>query len=577
MFGTNNLPDCSNLCHESSGRGLSEVIGVGKGTVTLADFELADVIIVMGQNPGTNHPRMLATLQKAKRRGATIVHINPLPEAGLKKFRHPQELKGWLGKGTALADLFLQVRINGDVALLTGLAKALAESHPEGLDRDFIQTQTEGFGAFETDIRGTAWERIEQESGIARDQIEGVAAHLARTHKIIVCWAMGLTQHENAVANVQMIANLLLMKGAIGKSGAGACPVRGHSNVQGDRTVGISPRPKPAFLDRLADRYQFEPPRDPGLDTVDSIQAMGRGEVDVLFALGGNFLSASPDTDATAEALARCRLTAHVSTKLNRSHLVTGATALILPCLGRTEIDMQEGGRQMVTVENSMGIVHTTAGHLEPASEQLLSEPMIVARLATAVLNGAARIDWMRMASDYDRIRDEIEAVLPGFEHFNERVRRRGGFYLPNAARDGRFDTPSGKAHFTVHEIPDGRLEPDQYLMMTIRSHDQYNTTIYGLDDRYRGIYGGRRVVFMNEQDARDRGWKAGDLVHLTSHHNGVKRSSDNWAVVPYSIPRKCVATYFPEANVLIPVDKVAFKSNTPASKSVVVTIADSA
>ena len=507
MFGTNNLPDCSNMCHESSGKGLAEVIGVGKGTVTLKDFDLADVIVVIGQNPGTNHPRMLGTLKKAKERGATIIHVNPMPEAGLKRFKHPQEVSGWLGKGTQLADLFLQVRVNGDVALLKGIAKSLFEmSAPRKssvdeipdrspssrvrddaiLDHEFIRVQTNGFDPFRADIDATSWSDIERGSGLRRNEIEEAAGRMAGTNRIIFCWAMGLTQHENAVANIQMIANILLMKGAIGIPGAGACPVRGHSNVQGDRTVGINPRPKTAFLDALAKRYAFEPPRDHGLDTVDTIHAMARGEVDVFFALGGNFLSATPDTDFTADALRNCRLTAHVSTKLNRSHLVTGKTALILPCIGRTEIDMQPSGRQMVTVENSMGVVHTTAGHLDPASEHLLSEPAIVARLATAVLNGSGGVDWMKLAADYDLIRDEIEATIPGFAQYNGRVRRPGGFYLPNAARDRVFNTASGKAVFTTHPLPDVGLGEGEYLMMTIRSHDQFNTTIYGC---IRGSY----------------------------------------------------------------------------------------
>jgi molybdopterin-dependent oxidoreductase alpha subunit len=572
MFGTNNLPDCSNMCHESSGKGLSEVIGVSKGTVTLQDLELADVIVVIGQNPGTNHPRMLSTLLQAKRRGATIIHINPLPETGLDHFKHPQKISTWLGKGAKLADLFLQVKVNGDVALLKGMAKALLSVYA-ALDTDFIRDETDGFEAFRSDIDAAEWEEIERESGIDRAQIERAAETMKDTGRIIFCWAMGLTQHENAVANIQMIVNILLMKGAIGKPGAGACPVRGHSNVQGDRTVGITHSPKSEFLDKLGERYGFEPPRSVGLDTVETIKAMHSGDVSIFFGLGGNFLSATPDTDYTAEAIRRCSLTAHVSTKLNRAHLVTGRDALIFPCLGRTEIDQQFEGRQMSTVENSMGIVHTTAGHLKPASEHLLSESTIVARLADAVFGESGSLNWSSLVADYDVIRDEIEATIPGFENYNVRVRNPGGFYLPNAARDCRFNTSTGKARFTVHPIPDGGLEPGQYLMMTMRSHDQYNTTIYGLDDRYRGIKGGRRVIFMNALDASDRGFEKGSLVDIESLHNGVHRRAGNWAVVPFSIPRGCVATYFPEANVLVPIDKVAKKSNTPASKSVVVTL----
>lgn len=575
MFGTNNLPDCSNMCHESSGVGLSEVIGVGKGTVTLQDFEEAEVIVVIGQNPGTNHPRMLSTLAAAKRRGAHLVHINPLPETGLQRFKHPQEVKGWLSKGTKMADHFLQVCINGDVALLSGLAKRLLEvdetTDGHVLDPAFIDSRTEGFDEFADHMRSADWDTISRESGIAREQIDEVAGLLARSSKIVFCWAMGLTQHENAVANIQMIVNLLLMKGAIGRPGAGVCPVRGHSNVQGDRTVGITHRPKPAFLDALAGRYAFEPPRSTGLDTVDAIRAMHEGRIRVFVALGGNFLSATPDTDFTASSLRRCDLTVHVSTKLNRAHVVTGQTALILPCLGRTEKDDQALGEQFVSVENSMGIVHASCGHLEPASENLLSEPAIVAGIADAVLGSRFEVPWLDWVADYDRIRDEIEHVIPGFENYAVRVRDPNGFYLPNGARDGRFGTASGLARFTLHDIPEHHLADDEFMMMTMRSHDQYNTTIYGLDDRYRGIRGGRRVVFVNEDDARERGLSAGDKVDLLGEYNGQIRRADNFTVVPFAIPRQCVATYFPEANVLVPHDKVAAKSNTPASKSVVV------
>ena len=580
-FGTNNLPDCSNLCHESSGRGLKEVIGVGKGTVTLRDFEEAEVILVVGQNPGTNHPRMLATLQRAKRRGAKIIHVNPLPEAGLKRFRNPQEVFGWLGKGTRLADLFLQVRINGDVALFKGLMKMLLEEEArrpgEVLDLAFIRERTEGFEAFAEDLRRTPWEELVEASGIGREQMGHAVDLLAPARRIIVCWAMGLTQHKNAVANVQTMVNLLLMKGAVGRPGAGACPVRGHSNVQGDRTMGIWAKPSDAFLDRLAAAFGFSPPRRPGLDAVEAIEAMHEGRVKVFFGLGGNFLSASPDTEYTAEALRACDLTVHVSTKLNRGHLVTGAEALILPCLGRTERDVQASGPQFVTVENSMGIVHPSRGDLEPASEHLLSEPALVARLARAVLGEGGPVDWEALAADYDRIRDRIAEVIPGFGDYNRRVREPGGFYLPNAAREGRFETDTGRAKFTVHRAPRHELADGEYLMMTIRSHDQYNTTIYGLDDRYRGIRGGRRVVFMHPEDARAAGYRAGDRVDLVSTYAGKRRVAEAFTVVPFSIPRGCVATYFPEANVLVPVHETAEKSNTPVYKSVVVTMCPAA
>ena len=577
LYGTNNLPDCSNMCHESSGMGLKEVIGVGKGTVTLEDFEQTELIFIVGQNPGTNHPRMLATLEKAKQKGAKIIHVNPLPEAGLTRFRHPQKVSGWLGKGTALADVFAQVRINGDVAFFKGIMKHVLheEAHRprEVLARQFIKKKTLGLRGFGEDLLREPWEVIVEESGISKEQILQIAEMVIESDRIIVCWAMGLTQHKNAISNIQSIVNLLLMKGCIGKPGAGVCPVRGHSNVQGDRTMGITPRPSEDFLKRLGKTVRFEPPREDGYDTVEAIKAMHEGKAKVFFALGGNFLSATPDTDYTARALQRCRLSVQVSTKLNRSHLVTGAEALILPCLGRTERDRQAGGEQFVSVENSMGIVHASKGVLAPVSEDLLSEPAIVARLAEATLGRDNPVDWDALVADYDRIRDAIAAVVPGFEGYNQRVRSDIGFYLPNAARDGFFNTGTGKASFTVHPIPRHRLADGQFLMMTIRSHDQYNTTIYGLDDRYRGVKGARRVVFMNPEDAREAGFKEGDIVDLISHFHGEERTARRFVVVPYDLPRRCTATYFPEANALVPVDHTADRSNTPASKSVVITL----
>ena len=577
VLGTNNFPDCSNMCHESSGVALSEVIGIGKGTVTLDDFQKAEVIVVIGQNPGTNHPRMLTALQQAKRNGCRIIHINPLPETGLQRFKHPQEVFNWLSEGTALSDLFLQVRINGDVAALKGLMKALLETEDQLpgqiFDLAFIETRTEGFEAFIQDLRDESWALIELESGLTYHEIKQAAQLLLPTKRIIVCWAMGLTQHKNAVANIQSCINLLLLKGSIGKPGSGACPVRGHSNVQGDRTVGITPRPKAAFLDALATHFGVEPPRNPGLDTVDTIRAMHAGAVKVFIALGGNFLSATPDTVYTAEALRKCDLTVQISTKLNRSHLITGKKALILPCLGRTEEDLQQGVPQFVTVENSMGIVHTSSGPLPPASEHLLSEIAIVCRLASATLPSSPQLPWERWLNNYSLVRDAIEATIPGFEQYNERVKHPDGFYLPNPAREGQFNTPSGMAQFTVHPVPQLNLSDEHYLMMTIRSHDQYNTTIYGLDDRYRGIQGERRIVFMNPEDMEAAGFSEKQVVHLVSHYAGKQRYAPSFYVVPFSIPRRCVATYFPEANVLVPVDSTADGSNTPTSKSVVISI----
>jgi molybdopterin-dependent oxidoreductase alpha subunit len=577
QFGTNNLPDCSNMCHESSGTGLTETIGVGKGTVTLADFAQADAIFVIGQNPGTNHPRMLATLQQAKRRGCRIVHINPLPETGLHAFKHPQDVLHLLGSGTRLADLFLQVRINGDVALLKGIIKEVlaAEQRRPGavLDHEFINTHTTGFNEFAATLDQVSWDEIVAASDVSREQMRAAADIYVNAGRVIVCWAMGLTQHKNAVANIQEIVNLLLLRGNVGRPGAGACPVRGHSNVQGDRTMGIWERPTENFLASLAREFAFTPPRAHGYDTVNAIKAMHEGQAKVFFALGGNFLSATPDTDYTARALSRCRLTAHVSTKLNRAHLITGTQALILPCLGRTERDVQTAGEQFVSCENSMGVVQTSRGRLEPASEHLLSEPMIVARLAADTLSARSSVDWLTLVADYDRIRTHIEHVIPGFDDYNRRVREPGGFYLPNAAREREFKTATGKAQFTIHPLPQHELAPGQFLMLTMRSHDQFNTTIYGLDDRYRGIFNERRVVLLNEADIAAAGLRAQQVVDLVSHFEGEERIARRFIIVPYQLPRGCAATYFPETNVLVPVRHVADKSNTPASKSVVISI----
>jgi molybdopterin-dependent oxidoreductase alpha subunit len=577
QFGTNNLPDCSNMCHESSGRALTETIGVGKGTVTLDDFQLAEAIFVIGQNPGTCHPRMLTSLQAAKKRGCRIVHVNPLPETGLKRFKHPQHPLDLLGAGTQLSDLFLQVRVNGDVPLLKGIMKEVLEEEGrrpgEVLDREFIEEKTHGFEDFARALGEVGWDEIVEQSGVARALMREAARIYIQSSRTIVCWAMGLTQHKNAVANIQEIVNLLLLRGQMGKPGAGACPVRGHSNVQGDRTMGVWERPTEVFLDALAREFDFEPPRRHGLDTVETIKAMHDARVRIFFALGGNFLSATPDTEFTAEALRRCRLTVHVSTKMNRAHLVTGEQALILPCLGRTERDVQKSGEQFVSVENSMGVVHSSRGSLEPASPHLLSEPGIVAGLARATLGRRGAVEWERLVEDYDRIRALIERVIPGFDDYNRRVRAPGGFYLPNLAREGTFKTSTGKANFTVHPLPRHELAPGQLMMMTMRSHDQFNTTIYGLDDRYRGVMGERRVVFLNPEDLKEQGLSAGQVVDLFSHFEGETRVARRFIVVPYKIPRRCAATYFPEANVLVPVRAVADKSNTPASKSVIISL----
>ncbi len=588
QFGTNNLPDCSNMCHESSGAALNATIGIGKGTVTMDDFAKAELILIVGQNPGTNHPRMLSTLADAKRAGAVLVSINPLPEIGNFRFKNPQDLlnpvkalKLLTQSGTPLSDHWLQVRIAGDLALFKGLMKGMLELEDAApgtvLDHVFIREHTDGFEALIADLRATTWQSIVESAGVKQEEIERIALLAARSKATLCCWAMGLTQQPHSVATIQQIVNFLLLRGSIGRPGAGVCPVRGHSNVQGDRTMGIFEKMPEGWLDRLDREFRFTSPRKHGHDTVDTIRAMHRGEVSVFFGLGGNFLSATPDTEFTGEALRRCSLTAHVSTKLNRAHLVSGRTALILPCLGRSERDCQATGEQFVTVEDSMGIISSSRGHADPASRDLLSEPAIVARLAEAVLGERTTVPWADLVANYDLIRDRIENVVPGFEAFNERIRQ-GVFYLPNAPRDRReWRTATGKARFTVAPIRQDVRRKGEYVMMTIRTHDQFNTTVYGLDDRYRGVFGGRRVVFMQEDDITDAGLTAGQWVDLANHFGGVTRQARAFMVAPYAIPRGCVATYFPEANVLVPIDSTAEVSNTPTSKYVIVTISPSA
>jgi molybdopterin-dependent oxidoreductase alpha subunit len=580
-LGTNNLPDCSNMCHESSGAALSETLGTGKGTVTLHDIaHEADLIVIVGQNPGTNHPRMLSALEDAKHRGARIVAINPLPEAGLTRFRNPQKASGLAGRGTKLADRYLPVRVNGDLALFAGINKALLdrEEHQPGqvLDQDFIDRYCAGFADVAEHWRGLDWPTLEQQSGLGRKQIEDFVSDVVASEKVIVCWAMGLTQHHNAVATIREIVNFLLLRGNIGRPGAGPAPIRGHSNVQGDRTMGIWEKMPDKFLDALGSEFGFEPPREHGWDTVDSIRAMRDGKVDVFFAVGGNFVAATPDSEQTAAAMAHCKLTVHVATKLNRSHLYHGQEALLLPCLGRTERDVQAGGDQFVTVEDSMSMVHASQGRLAPGSPQLRSEVAIVCGLGEALFG--ADLGWREMRDDYRVIRKHIEHVVPGFHAFEERVKQPGGFILPSGPRDSRtFPTDIGKAKFTVNE-PDTITAPAGHLLLTtVRSHDQFNTTVYGLDDRYRGISGGRRVVFVNADDLRELGLADGDIVDLVSVWRDEERRAKAFRVVAYDAPRGCAATYFPEANVLVPLDSTAEISNTPTSKSTVIRLERSA
>ena len=577
QFGTNNLPDCSNMCHESSGAALSETLGIGKGSVTLDDFNHADLVIVIGQNPGTNHPRMLTALSDTKKQGGKIITINPLPEVGLMKYKDPQNPLKWIGSGQQLTDLFLQIKINGDVALLKIILKLMKEkedAEPNSVfNHQFIKEKTAGIDELLKDLDNYSINDLLPQTGLELSEIKKATELIINNDKIIICWAMGLTQHKNAVDNIRELVNILLLKGSIGKKGAGTCPVRGHSNVQGDRTMGIWERPKASFLDSLEKEFNFKAPKKHGFDVVEAIEAMHQKKAKVFFGMGGNFISATPDTTFTAEALRKCDLTVQVSTKLNRSHLITGKRAIILPCLGRTEKDFQSSGEQFVSVENSMGVVHQSKGTLQPSSKELLSEVAIVAGVANATLRKSTT-NWSELISNYDLIRTKIEATIPGFKNYNKRVRIKGGFYLPNNARESDFTpTKTGKANFSVNKPSEIELEKHQFMMMTIRTHDQYNTTIYGLNDRYRGVLNERRIIFMNENDMKLLHLNKLDVVDLTSHFKNEKREAKGFLAVPYNIPKQCTATYFPEANVLVPLKSKADISNTPASKTVIITI----
>jgi molybdopterin-dependent oxidoreductase alpha subunit len=578
-YGTNNLPDCSNMCHESSGVALSETIGIGKGTVTLDDIHRAGLLVIVGQNPGTNHPRMLTALEQAKRNGARILAVNPLPEAGLIRFRNPQRPAGVVGTGTALADQLLRIRVGGDAALFQAIGALLLATGV--VDREFVAAYTEGFEAYAAARAGLDWPAVTAATGLTRAEIETAAGMFADSPATIVCWAMGLTQGPRAVATIQEIVNVQLLRGMVGRPGAGLCPVRGHSNVQGDRTMGIWHEP-PRWLDALGRALDVPMPAARGYDTVDAIRAMRDGRVRVFASLGGNFAAATPDTAVTEAALASCALTVQISTKLNRSHAVPGRTALILPCLGRTERDRQAAGEQFVTVEDSMSYVHSSRGRLAPASPHLLSEVAIVCQLGAAL--GLSQVPWGRYESDYRAVREQIAAVVPGFRDlgsgsgmlsadFEARVTRRPGFTLPNPVRDSRtFPTSSGKARFTVHELSPVEVPPGRLLLQTVRSHDQYNTTIYGLDDRYRGVHGGRRVVFVHPDDLAALDIADGSTVDLVSEwRDGVERRAAGFRAVSYPTARGCAAAYFPEANVLVPLDSTAAGSNTPTSKSIVI------
>lgn len=576
-FGTNNLPDCSNMCHESSGVALTESLGIGKGSVTLEDFDKAEVILILGQNPGTNHPRMLTALQKARRNGAVIVSVNPLREAGLVGFDNPQDLRGILHMNPTLTDLYLQVRINGDLPLLQATGKLLIEEERQApgkvLDLEFIEGNSVGYTEYATHLNKLDAQELAEQAGLDFSLVLELVKILRYKKRIIVCWAMGLTQQENAVDTIREIVNLLLLKGSIGIPGGGTCPVRGHSNVQGDRTMGIYEKPPQALLEALRREFAIEPPVAAGYDVVESIHAMHSGKARFFMAMGGNFLSATPDTLYTAEALRNCTTTVHITTKLNRSHLVHGRSSFLLPCLSRSDRDLRNGKEQFVSCENSMGVVQASKGNLEPISSGLLSEPEIICRLGQALLTKYPAIPWKQFSTDYDQIRESISRTIPGFDDYNRRVREPGGFYLPNANRAGRFTTETGKAGFNISKFKPLMLKSGELLMMTIRSHDQFNTTIYGLDDRYRGIRGERRVILMNEHDMQELNLDPHEVVDIYNFDGGRERVARSFIAVPYAIPRHCTATYFPETNVLVPITSVAVKSNTPVSKRVVIQV----
>ncbi|TDW43380.1 molybdopterin-dependent oxidoreductase alpha subunit [Flavobacterium sp. 270] len=572
-FGTNNMPDCSNMCHETSGTALKTTIGIGKGTVTLEDFYDTDLVIIIGQNPGTNAPRMLSALEKGKKNGAKIIAINPLPEAGLMGFHNPQAIKGVLGSGGKLADLFLPIKINGDMALLKAFELLLIELEKKNpgqvFDTDFINEKTTGYENFIKQFESLDLDHLAFLSGVAKELIIEAAEMIASNKRIIVCWGMGLTQQPNGVDMIRDIVNILLLKGSIGKPGAGVCPVRGHSNVQGNRTMLIDEKPTQEQLDRIQAYYGFNPPRNHGYDVVGVIKAMHEEKVKVMFCMGGNFLSAAPDTTYTAQAMRKLNLLVSVSTKLNRGHLVNGKESLILPTFSRSDMDIVNDEVQIISTENSMGVVQSSKGMLKPISDHFVNETQIVCRMAMATLGNKSVIDWNLYHNSYDAVRDAIEKCIPGFENYNIRVREKGGFYLPNAPRQGEFKSKeiSNRASFTLTEIPNNELESDEFMMATTRTHDQFNTTIYGLDDRYRGIKNERRVIFMNEKDIEKGGFQSGDKVDLFNYDDNIERIAPLFVIVSYKIPERNTVTYFPETNVLVSVNNVVKESNMPASK----------
>lgn len=576
-YGTNNLPDCSNMCHESSGWAMGQTIGVGKATIAYDDFAKADLIIIMGQNPGTNHPRMLTALEEAKEAGASIVAVNPLPEAGLMRYKNPQKVKGIVGRGTDLADQFLQVRLGGDMALMQAVSKRVldAEAANPGtvLDHQFLAEHCEGLEELQAHLAGLDEAAVLRATGLRAEEIDELADRYLRADKVIITWAMGITQHKNAVATIKEIINLLLLRGNMGKPGAGASPIRGHSNVQGDRTMGIWEQMPPAFMDALGKEFSFDPPREHGIDAVETVRQMRDGGIKVFVAMGGNFVGAISDTDAAIAAMENTDLSVQISTKLNRSHTVTGAEALILPTLGRTEIDMQESGAQFVSVEDTVSAVHASHGTVKPVAPDLLSEVAIVTRLARKVVGDSVQADWAGFEKNYDLIRDHIAHVVSGCEDYNRKIRQDGGFVLPNGPRDSReFNTPTGKAMLTVNELEHVERPAGTLILQSMRSHDQFNTTIYGNNDRYRGIKKGREVVFVSPEDLAELGLNDGQHVDIHGvYQDNVDRVLRNFRVVSYPTARGCAAAYYPEANVLVPLDSVAEGSQTPVSKAVIV------
>lgn len=575
-FGTNNMPDCSNMCHESSGVALTKTLGIGKGSVKVDDLHGADVVLVVGQNPGTNHPRMLAALEQCKKNGGKVVSINPLAETAMARFKNPQKVHGLLGSGTAIADLHLQVKINEDIALVKVLLKklvALDAIDKTVFDHDFIKNYVEGYEALLSDLKHYDLAELINRTGVSEQKIDMLVALLAHKPNIIICWAMGLTQHKNAVQTIQEYVNILLLKGAVGKPYAGTCPVRGHSNVQGDRSVGIMHHVNNEFNEKIKEHLGFEPPHKEGYDTVGAIKAMYEGRGKVFICLGGNFVMAASDTAYTAEAVQKCNLTVQISTKLNRSHLITGKTALLLPTYGRSEKDVKNGQLQFLTMESSTGKVRQSKGLLKPVSDRIKSEPEIIGMMANAYFEGNHVMPWAELAHNYERIRELIDKMVKGFQNTSEKSKGHG-YYLPNTVRERDFSKlPNGKAQLTQNQLSGAKLKAGELLLMTIRSHDQFNTTIYGLHDRYRGIHNERRVIFLNLDDMKERSLKKKQVVHLISNYDGIERRAERFLAIPYDIPKGNCAAYFPETNFLVPIDEFADMSRTPISKSIRITL----